>query len=94
MGWFLTYVFLQDQVLFFLKDVFDLEKVRYCSVETLAEDILHLLHRRSELLLAYLRADSHSLQHINSCVAATPFTTTGSPQLHPSALEEAAGSQI
>eukprot|EP00063_Salmo_salar_P021976 XP_013996811.1 PREDICTED: protein FAM73A isoform X2 [Salmo salar] len=86
--------FFKDQVLFFLKDVFDLEKVRYCSVETLAEDILHLLHRRSELLLAYLRADSHSLQHINSCVAATPFTTTGSPQLHPSALEEAAGSQI
>uniref|UniRef100_A0A674CVP7 Mitoguardin 1 n=1 Tax=Salmo trutta TaxID=8032 RepID=A0A674CVP7_SALTR len=69
--------FFKDQVLFFLKDVFDLEKVRYCSVETLAEDILHLLHRRSELLLAYLGADSHSLQHINSCVAATPLTTTG-----------------
>ncbi|XP_029561925.1 mitoguardin 1 isoform X2 [Salmo trutta] len=86
--------FFKDQVLFFLKDVFDLEKVRYCSVETLAEDILHLLHRRSELLLAYLGADSHSLQHINSCVAATPLTTTGSPQLHPSALKEAAGSQI
>uniref|UniRef100_A0A8K9XPQ9 Mitoguardin 1 n=1 Tax=Oncorhynchus mykiss TaxID=8022 RepID=A0A8K9XPQ9_ONCMY len=60
--------FFKDQVLFFLKDVFDLEKVRYCSVETLAEDMLHLLHRRSELLLAYLGTDSHSLQHINSSV--------------------------
>uniref|UniRef100_A0A8L0DST8 Mitoguardin 1 n=1 Tax=Oncorhynchus mykiss TaxID=8022 RepID=A0A8L0DST8_ONCMY len=86
--------FFKDQVLFFLKDVFDLEKVRYCSVETLAEDMLHLLHRRSELLLAYLGTDSHSLQHINSCVTATPLTTTASPQLHPSALEEAVGSQI
>lgn len=42
----------------FLKDVFDLEKVRYSSVDSLAEDMLHLLHRRSELLLAYLCADS------------------------------------
>uniref|UniRef100_A0A8C7HQ64 Mitoguardin 1 n=1 Tax=Oncorhynchus kisutch TaxID=8019 RepID=A0A8C7HQ64_ONCKI len=86
--------FFKDQVLFFLKDVFDLEKVRYFSVETLAEDMLHLLHRRSELLLAYLGADSHTLQHINSCVTATPLTTTASPQLHPSTLEEAVGSQI
>ncbi|KAM9459382.1 mitoguardin 1 isoform 2-T3 [Salvelinus alpinus] len=86
--------FFKDQVLFFLKDVFDLEKVRYCSVETLAEDMLHLLHRRSELLLAYLGADSHSLQHINICATATPLSTTASPQLHPSALEEAVGSQI
>ncbi|XP_055721994.1 mitoguardin 1 isoform X2 [Salvelinus fontinalis] len=85
--------FFKDQVLFFLKDVFDLEKVRYCSVETLAEDMLHLLHRRSELLLAYLGADSHSLQHINSCTA-TALSTTASPQPHPSALEEAVGSQI
>uniref|UniRef100_A0A8C8GQI0 Mitoguardin 1 n=1 Tax=Oncorhynchus tshawytscha TaxID=74940 RepID=A0A8C8GQI0_ONCTS len=68
--------FFKDQVLFFLKDVFDLEKVRYFSVETLAEDMLHLLHRRSELLLAYLGADSHTLQHINSCITATPLTTT------------------
>uniref|UniRef100_A0A8C8GPD6 Mitoguardin 1 n=1 Tax=Oncorhynchus tshawytscha TaxID=74940 RepID=A0A8C8GPD6_ONCTS len=86
--------FFKDQVLFFLKDVFDLEKVRYFSVETLAEDMLHLLHRRSELLLAYLGADSHTLQHINSCITATPLTTTASPQLHPSTLEEAVGSQI
>lgn len=59
--------FFKDQVLFFLKDIFDLEKVRYSSVETLAEDLLHLLHHRSELLLAYVGADS--LTHVNGCSA-------------------------
>lgn len=57
--------FFKDQVLCFLKDIFDLDKVRYSSVECLAEDMLHLLHRRSELLLAYLGADS--LRHVNGC---------------------------
>ena len=52
--------------MYFLKDIFDLEKVRYSSAESLAEDMLHLLHRRSELLLAYLGADS--LRHLNGCV--------------------------
>ncbi|MBN3313291.1 MIGA1 protein, partial [Atractosteus spatula] len=56
-----------DQVLFFLKDIFDLEKVRYSGVDSLAEDVLQLLHRRSELLLAYLGADS--LRRVNGCVA-------------------------
>ncbi|XP_077471389.1 mitoguardin 1 [Stigmatopora argus] len=50
--------FFKDQVVHFLKDIFDLDKVRYSSVDSLAEDMLHLLHRRSELLLAYLGADS------------------------------------
>ncbi|XP_076004480.1 mitoguardin 1 [Genypterus blacodes] len=59
--------FFKDQVLHFLKDIFDLEKVRYSSVETLAEDMLHLLYRRSELLLAYVGADS--LRHLNGCNA-------------------------
>ncbi|XP_047446354.1 mitoguardin 1 [Mugil cephalus] len=73
--------FFKDQVLHFLKDIFDLDKVRYSSVESLAEDMLHLLHRRSELLLAYLGADS--LHHLNGC---------GPPpqvQLTPNALFEA-----
>ncbi|XP_040912141.1 mitoguardin 1 [Toxotes jaculatrix] len=72
--------FFKDQVLYFLKDIFDLDKVRYSSVESLAEDMLHLLHRRSELLLAYLGTDS--LRHLNGC---------SSPQVHlvPSALLEA-----
>ena len=73
-------VFFQDQVLYFLKDIFDLDKVRYSSVESLAEDMLHLLHRRSELLLAYL--GTGSLRHLTGC---------SSPQLQlvPSALLEA-----
>ena len=66
--------------MYFLKDIFDLEKVRYSSAESLAEDMLHLLHRRSELLLAYLGADS--LRHLNGCVG--PQVT-----LVPSALLEA-----
>lgn len=57
--------FFKDQVLHFLKDIFDLDKVRYGSVETLAEDMLRLLHRRSELLLAFVGTDS--LQLANSC---------------------------
>uniref|UniRef100_A0A7N6BXC9 Mitoguardin 1 n=1 Tax=Anabas testudineus TaxID=64144 RepID=A0A7N6BXC9_ANATE len=72
--------FFKDQVLYFLKDIFDLDKVRYSSVETLAEDMLHLLHRRSELLLAYLGADS--LRHLNSC-------SSPQVQLVPSGLLEA-----
>ncbi|XP_071348833.1 mitoguardin 1 [Trachinotus anak] len=72
--------FFKDQVLYFLKDIFDLDKVRYTSVESLAEDMLHLLHRRSELLLAYLGTDS--LRHINGC-------SPPRVQLVPSALLEA-----
>lgn len=51
--------------MFFLKDIFDLDKVRYFSLETLAEDILHLLHRRSDLLLGYLGTDV--ICHLNGC---------------------------
>lgn len=72
--------FFKDQVLYFLKDIFDLDKVRYSSVESLAEDMLHLLHRRSELLVAYLGADS--LRHVNSC-------SSPQVQLVPNALLEA-----
>ncbi|RXN35338.1 mitoguardin-1-like isoform X1 [Labeo rohita] len=72
--------FFKEQVLFFMKDIFDLDKVRYSSLDTLAEDILHLLHRRSELLLAYLGTDM--IRHLNGCNA-TPL------HLVPSALLEA-----
>ncbi|GLD50791.1 mitoguardin-1 [Lates japonicus] len=74
--------FFKDQVLHFLKDIFDLDKVRYSSVESLAEDMLHLLHRRSELLLAYLGADCTSPRHLNSC-------SSPQVQLVPSTLLEA-----
>ncbi|XP_075954459.1 mitoguardin 1 isoform X2 [Anarhichas minor] len=72
--------FFKDQVLYFLKDIFDLDKVRYSSVESLAEDMLRLLHRRSELLVAYLGADP--LRQVGGCSAAQV-------QLVPSALLEA-----
>nr|XP_040028252.1 LOW QUALITY PROTEIN: mitoguardin 1 [Gasterosteus aculeatus aculeatus] len=72
--------FFKDQVLYFLKDVFDLDKVRYTSVESLAEDMLHLLHRRSELLVAYLGPDS--LRTVGSC-------SSQQVQLVPSGLPEA-----
>ncbi|XP_016333573.1 mitoguardin-1-like isoform X2 [Sinocyclocheilus anshuiensis] len=72
--------FFKEQVLFFMKDIFDLDKVRYSSLDTLAEDILHLLHRRSELLLAYLGTDM--IRHLNGC-SGTPL------HLLPSALLEA-----
>lgn len=71
---------LQDQVQHFLKDIFDLDKVRYSSVESLAEDMLHLLHRRSELLLAYLGAEV--VRHVNTC-------NPSQVQLVPSSLLEA-----
>ncbi|XP_033884968.1 mitoguardin 1 [Acipenser ruthenus] len=66
--------FFKDQVLFFLKDIFDLEKVRYTSTESLAEDMLQLLHRRSELLMAYLGAEA--LRHVNGCVSGQSHVVT------------------
>ncbi|KAM7097485.1 mitoguardin 1 isoform 3-T5 [Molossus nigricans] len=59
--------FFKNQVLFFLKDIFDFEKVRYSSIETLAEDLMQLLVRRTELLMAYLGADA--LRHTSSCIS-------------------------
>ncbi|XP_048207582.1 mitoguardin 1 [Perognathus longimembris pacificus] len=59
--------FFKNQVLFFLKDIFDFEKVRYSSIETLAEDLMQLLIRRTELLMAYLGADT--LRQTNSCTS-------------------------
>ncbi|KAB5579780.1 hypothetical protein PHYPO_G00198910 [Pangasianodon hypophthalmus] len=58
--------FFKEQVLLFLKDIFDLDKVRYSSVDTLAEDVLHLLHYRAELLLSYSGSDC--TPHANGCV--------------------------
>ncbi|NXF43141.1 MIGA1 protein, partial [Oceanites oceanicus] len=59
--------FFKDQVLFFLKDIFDFEKVRYSTMESLAEDLMQLLIRHTELLMAYLGADS--LRHVSACVS-------------------------
>ncbi|KAB0388135.1 hypothetical protein FD755_003091 [Muntiacus reevesi] len=59
--------FFKNQVLFFLKDIFDFEKVRYSSIESLAEDLMQLLIRRTELLMACLGADA--LRHTSSCLS-------------------------
>ena len=47
---------LQHQIVQYLTDMFDLDNVRYTSVPALAEDILQLSRRRSEILLGYLGA--------------------------------------
>lgn len=49
---------LQQQIVQYLKDMFDHDKVRFSSTQSLAEDILNLSHRRSEILLGYLGIDS------------------------------------
>ena len=41
----------------YLKDMFDHDKVRFTTAQCLAEDILKLSHRRSEILLGYLGID-------------------------------------
>uniref|UniRef100_A0A8C6YG24 Mitoguardin 2 n=1 Tax=Naja naja TaxID=35670 RepID=A0A8C6YG24_NAJNA len=46
--------FFKHQILQYLKDMFDLDIVRYTTVTLLAEDILHLSRRRSDILLSYL----------------------------------------
>ncbi|CAH2316320.1 mitoguardin 2 isoform X1 [Pelobates cultripes] len=46
--------FFKHQIVQYLKDMFDLDKMRYTTVQSLAEDILHLSQRRSEILLSYL----------------------------------------
>ncbi|XP_051021535.1 mitoguardin 1 [Acomys russatus] len=60
--------FFKSQVLFFLKDIFDFEKVRYSSIDALAEDLMHLLIRRTELLVTCLGADA--LRHATTCTSA------------------------
>ncbi|XP_078062009.1 mitoguardin 2 isoform X2 [Mustelus asterias] len=48
----------KQQILQYLKDMFDLDKVRYTTVNLLADDIVQLSRRRSEILLGYLGADA------------------------------------
>ncbi|XP_060929374.1 mitoguardin 2 [Limanda limanda] len=47
----------KQQIVQYLKDMFDHDKVRFTSANSLAEDILNLSHRRSEILLGYLGID-------------------------------------
>ncbi|KAG7477266.1 hypothetical protein MATL_G00092390 [Megalops atlanticus] len=48
----------KQQIVQYLKDMFDHDKVRFTTAESLADDILSLSHRRSEILLGYLGIDS------------------------------------
>ncbi|NWY31513.1 MIGA2 protein, partial [Pheucticus melanocephalus] len=50
--------FFKHQILQYLKDMFDFDNVRYTTVQLLAEDILQLSRRRSEILLGYLGTES------------------------------------
>lgn len=50
----------QHQIVQYLRDMFDLDNVRYTSVSALADDILQLSRRRSEILLGYLGAPGAS----------------------------------
>ncbi|XP_017580709.1 mitoguardin 2 [Pygocentrus nattereri] len=48
----------KQQIVQYLKDMFDHDKVRYTSIQSLADDILSLSHRRTDILLGYLGIDS------------------------------------
>ncbi|TKS84767.1 Mitoguardin 2 [Collichthys lucidus] len=63
----------KQQIVQYLKDMFDHDKVRFTSAQCLAEDILNLSHRRSEILLGYLGIDS--LMELNGVL---PRDTDGS----------------
>lgn len=66
----------KQQIVQYLKDMFDHDKVRFTSANCLAEDILNLSHRRSEILLGYLGIDS--LLELNG---ALPQETQATPGL-------------
>lgn len=55
----------QHQIVQYLRDMFDLDKVRYTSVPALADDLLQLSRRRSEILLGYLGAPRTSSVGLN-----------------------------
>ncbi|XP_047426388.1 mitoguardin 2 [Mugil cephalus] len=62
----------KQQIVQYLKDMFDHDKVRFTSAQCLAEDILKLSHRRSDILLGYLGIES--VQELNG---ALPRDTEG-----------------
>ncbi|XP_063100354.1 mitoguardin 2 isoform X2 [Cavia porcellus] len=60
--------FFKHQIVQYLRDMFDLDNVRYTSVPALAEDILQLSRRRSEILLGYLGAPAASSVSLNGAL--------------------------
>lgn len=65
----------KQQIVQYLKDMFDHDKVRFTSVQCLAEDILNLSHRRSEILLGYLGIDG--LLELNGALPKDTEESTG-----------------
>lgn len=65
----------KQQIVQYLKDMFDHDKVRFTSASCLAEDILNLSHRRSEILLGYLGIDS--LLELNGTLPQETHETPG-----------------
>lgn len=58
----------QHQIVQYLRDMFDLDNVRYTSVPALADDILQLSRRRSDILLGYLGAPVASSAGLNGAL--------------------------
>ncbi|XP_074251551.1 mitoguardin 2 isoform X1 [Saimiri boliviensis] len=60
--------FFKHQIVQYLRDMFDLDNVRYTSVPALADDILQLSRRRSEILLGYLGVPTASSTGLNGAL--------------------------
>lgn len=68
----------KQQIVQYLKDMFDHDKVRFTSVPSLAEDILSLSHRRADILVGYLGIDS--LPETNGALPKSPCqANSGNP---------------
>uniref|UniRef100_A0A8C1XE13 Mitoguardin 2 n=1 Tax=Cyprinus carpio TaxID=7962 RepID=A0A8C1XE13_CYPCA len=68
----------KQQIVQYLKDMFDHDKVRFTSVPSLAEDILSLSHRRADILVGYLGIDS--LPETNGALPKSPCQATSGQQ--------------
>ncbi|XP_048875342.1 mitoguardin 2 [Brienomyrus brachyistius] len=68
----------KQQIVQYLKDMFDHDKVRFTTVESLADDILSLSHRRSDILLGYLGI-SNLIEPNGSLPLAPPGPSEPSP---------------
>ncbi|XP_058158252.1 mitoguardin 2 [Dasypus novemcinctus] len=60
--------FFKHQIVQYLRDMFDLDNMRYTSVPALADDILQLSRRRSEILLGFLGAPVASSIGLNGAL--------------------------
>uniref|UniRef100_A0A671Q170 Mitoguardin 2 n=1 Tax=Sinocyclocheilus anshuiensis TaxID=1608454 RepID=A0A671Q170_9TELE len=68
----------KQQIVQYLKDMFDHDKVRFTSVPSLAEDILSLSHRRADILVGYLGIDS--LPEANGALPKSPCQANSGQQ--------------